>query len=77
MMFYRNTLNKVKKVKYQKIKLNFNSNFDCDNEYLNVDFPQYCINFDASNNQLSNSYGDSDGKTNSKINRRQGGRDRR
>ena len=58
MMFYCNALKNVKKVKYQHIKLNFDSNFDCDNDHVNANFPKYCINFDTKGNQLSNSYGD-------------------
>ena len=59
-MFYRNTPKLTKKLKYTRLKLNFTNNFDCDKDYLNADFPKYCINFNNENNELINSYGDND-----------------
>ena len=59
-MFYRNIPKLTKKLKYTRLKLNFTNSFDCDKDYLNVDFPKYCIHFNNENNELINSYGDND-----------------
>jgi len=58
MMFYKNIVKNVPKIKYSNIKINFSNNFDCDNYKLNSQSPQYCINFDTNLNQLTNSYGE-------------------
>ena len=61
-MFYKNSLTAPKKVKYKSVGIDFSGNFDCDGDISSFDRinPLLCINFNNSNNILSNSYGESD-----------------